>query len=119
MAQRAVNSKPGAAHSDEVTSVFGTGDLCECLPIRPTDADRQVGRDMSARWVAFAKAGNPNVPVNLQASAATPSWPPDSRYRPVVLEFGDQQTVQPNFMNARLNRFIGALNLIGRGKPKG
>ena len=117
VAQKAVNSKPGAAHGDEVTSVFGTGDICECLPIRLTDTDREVGRQMSARWVAFAKAGNPNVAVNLQASTATPSWPPDSRYRPVVLEFGDQQIVQPDFMNARLNRFIGALNFIGRGKP--
>ncbi len=119
VAQQAVNAKPGAkpgaAHGDEVTSVFGTGDICECLPTRLTDADREVGRQMAARWVAFAKVGNPNVAV----TGATPSWPTDSRYRPVVLEFGDQQTVQPNFMNARLNRFIGALNLIGRGKPRG
>jgi para-nitrobenzyl esterase len=119
VAQQSVNVKPGAAHGDEVTSVFGTGDLCTCLPTPLTEADRAVGRQMAARWVAFAKTGNPNVAITVAGTAASPNWPNDSRYRPVVLEFGDQQTVQPNFMNARLNRFIGALNLIGRGKPKG
>ena len=106
--------KPGgAAHGDEVTAVFGTGDLCACLATPLTDADREVGRRLAERWVAFAKAGDPAV----AASASTPGWPRDGRWRPVVLEFGDQQTVQPDFMKNRLNSFIGVLNLVGRGKP--
>lgn len=61
VAQQAVNAKPGAAHGDEVTSVFGTGDVCECLSVRLTDADREAGRQLAARWVAFAKVSNPKV----------------------------------------------------------
>jgi para-nitrobenzyl esterase len=108
--QQARALKPGAAHGDEVTAVFGTGDICACLPTPLTDADREVGRRLAERWVAFAKIGNPAV-------ASTPDWPRDSRWRPVVLEFGEQQTVQPDFMKNRLNSFIGVLNLVGRGKP--
>ena len=110
--QQARALKPGAAHGDEVSAVFGTGDLCACLPAPLTEADREVARQMAARWVAFAKTGDPNVVT----TAIAPRWPPDSRYRPVALEFGDQQTVQPDFMKNRLNSFIGVLNLVGRGK---
>lgn len=78
------------------------------LAARRSSASSSPGRHHVAR------EGNPNVAV----TPAMPGWPTDSRYKPVVLELGDQQIVQPNFMNARLNRFIGALNLIGRGKPK-
>ena len=111
--QQARAIKPGAAHGDELTAVFGTGELCACLPTPLTDADREVGRRLAERWVAFAKAGDPAV----AATASTPGWPRDSRWRPVVLEFGEQQTVQPDFMKNRLNSFIGVLNLVGRGKP--
>ena len=61
----------------------------------------------------LAKAGDSAV----AATASTPGWPRDSRWRPVVLEFGEHQTVQPDFMKNRLNSFIGVLNLVGRGKP--
>ena len=112
--QQARALKPGGAvHGDEVTAVFGTGDLCACLPTLLTDADREFGRRLAERWVAFAKAGDPAV----AATASSPGWPRDSRWRPVVLEFGEQQTVQPDFMKNRLNSFIGVLNLVGRGKP--
>ncbi len=113
--QQAAALKPGAAHGDEVHAVFGTGDLCACLPTPLTEADREAARKMAARWVAFAKTGDPNV-VATAANANSARWPPDSRYRPVVLEFGDQQTVQTDFMKSRLNSFIGVLNLVGRGK---
>ncbi len=112
--QQARALKAGAAHGDEVTAVFGTGDLCACLPTPLTDTDREVGRQMAARWVAFAKVGDPGV----AATASTPRWPPDSRYRPVVLEFGEQQTLQTDFMKNRLNTFIGVLNLVGRGQAR-
>ena len=110
--QQARALKPGAAHGDEVTAVFGTGDVCACLPTPLAEADREVARQMAARWVAFAKTGDPTVP----ATANAPGWPPDSRHRPVVLEVGDQQTVQTDFMKNRLNSFIGVLKLVGRGK---
>jgi para-nitrobenzyl esterase len=101
--------KAGAAHGDEVTSVFGTGDTCECLANNLTDADRQMSRVMMSRWVAFAKVGIPSSGV----SPSHPEWPADSRYRPLILEFGVDQTVRRNFMQERLNRFIGVLNLVG------
>ena len=110
--QQARALKAGAAHGDEVTAVFGTGDLCACLHIPLTEADREVGRQMAARWVAFAKVGDPAVATTDN----TPRWPPDSRYRPVVLEFGERQTLQTDFMKNRLNTFIGVLNLVGRSQ---
>lgn len=105
-------SQPGVAHGGEVTALFGTGDLCGCLPVTLTDADRRLWQGLADRWVAFAKAGVPDV-------ADAPVWPKDTRYRPAVMVFGREQTLpEPDFMRQRLNVFIGALKLVGQGEPK-
>ena len=62
---------------------------------------------MSARWVAFARNGRPDVP-------GLPVWPADMKFKNVLLEFGDKQVVRPAFMRHRLNAFIAAGNLLGR-----
>jgi carboxylesterase type B len=61
---------------------------------------------MAARWVGFARNGQPDVP-------GLPSWPADARFKSVLLEFGDEQVVRAAFMRHRLNAFIAAGNLLG------
>lgn len=109
--QRTVrDQRARATHGAEVTAVFGSGDLCRCLTAPLTDADRQSWQGLADRWAAFVRTGRPDTP-------AGPTWPSDSRWKPVVLAFGDTQTVQPRFMGQRLNVLIGGLKFIGSGQP--
>lgn len=97
---------PGVAHGGEVAAVFGTADGCACLGAPLTRADRQAWESVAARWVAFARSGSPHPPGSVV-------WPSDHASQPVVMRFGDTQTVQPGFMAQRLDLFIGALNWLG------
>lgn len=97
--------QPGVPHGGEVASIFGTADLCGCTGATPTDGDRIAAQAMSARWVAFARNGRPDVP-------GLPVWPADMKFKNVLLEFGDKQVVRPAFMRHRLNAFIAAGNLL-------
>ena len=72
----------------------------------PTDGDRAAAQAVAARWVGFARDGRPDV-RGLQA------WPADAKFKSVLLEFGDEQVVRPDFMRHRLNTFIAASNLLG------
>ena len=110
VATQARDQQPGAAHGGEVTAVFSTGDLCACLAAPLTDADRLTWQGLADRWGSFVRTGRPDTPTG-------PIWPPDSLWKPVVLVFGDSQTVQPRFMGQRLNVLIGGLRLVGRGQP--
>ena len=96
----------GVPHGGEVPPVFGTADLCACTGATPTDSDRAAAKAMAARWVSFARAGQPDVP-------GLPAWPADGNFKNVLLEFGDKQVVRPAFMRHRLNAFIAAGNLLG------
>lgn len=103
--------EPGVAHGGEVPAVFGTGDLCACLAVGLTDADRRAWQGLAERWVAFAQRGKPE-------SAAGPAWSVDSLWRPAVLVFGPQsQQLQPGFMAKRLNTLILGLKVVGRSAP--
>lgn len=103
--------EPGVSHGGEVPAVFGTGDLCACLAVGLTDADRRAWQGMAERWVAFAQQGTP-------ALAAGPAWAVDSLRQPTVLTFGPEaQQLQPGFMAARLNTLILGLKLVGRAAP--
>jgi para-nitrobenzyl esterase len=99
--------EPGVAHGGEVTAVFGTGDLCKCLNVPLTDADRKLWQGISSRWAAFATTGKPDA-------ASGPIWPTDSLWRPVVMAFGETTEVKPGFMAQRLNTLILGLKLVGR-----
>ena len=98
--------QPGVPHGGEVAPVFGTADLCGCTGATPTDGDRAAAQAVAARWVSFARDGQPDVP-------GLPAWPADTKFKSVLLEFGDQQVVRPAFMRHRLNAFIAAGNLLG------
>ena len=98
--------QPGLPHGGEVPPVFGTADLCACTGATPTAGDRAAAQATAARWVAFARSGEPDV-IGL------PAWPADTKRKNVLLEFGDKQVVRPAFMRQRLNTFIAAGNLLG------
>ena len=100
------NQPSGVPHGGEVPSVFGTADLCKCTGATPTDADRAAAQAVAARWVGFARDGHPDV-------TGLPLWPADTKFKSVLLEFGDQQSARPAFMRDRLNTFIAFGNLLG------
>ena len=97
---------PGVPHGGEVAPVFGTADLCACTGAVPTDGDRAAAQAVAARWVGFARHGQPDAP-------GLPAWPADTRSKNVLLEFGDEQVLRTAFMRQRLNAFIAAGNLLG------
>ena len=96
----------GVAHGGEIASVFGTADLCACTGVTPTDGDRVAAQAMAARWVEFARSGQPDM-------AGMPIWPADTKRGNVLLEFGDTQVARPAFMRRRLDTFIAVGNLLG------
>ena len=97
---------PGVSHGGEVAPVFGTADLCACTGVASTDGDRAAARAMAARWVEFARSGQPDI-------AGLPVWPADTKRKNVLLEFSDTQVMRPAFMRRRLDAFIAAGNLLG------
>jgi para-nitrobenzyl esterase len=80
----------GVAHAAEIPYVFGSFDrfLSQMKPDpslpEPIDAtDRSLAKAMSAAWVRFAKAGNPN-------GGGLPAWPAVNVKEPQYLEFGEK-----------------------------
>ncbi len=104
-AEGLASTQPGVPHGGEIAVVFGTGDSCNCTAAPWTEADRAASRRVAERWVAFATTGRPDAMDG-------PRWPTDGRVRGTVLEFGEAQRVQDEFMRDRLNVFIGAGNLL-------
>jgi para-nitrobenzyl esterase len=113
--------EPGVPHGGELPFVFGTGTRSPGSPkieyrsaqregepyTKPpwTEADETMARTVGDYWFAFARSGVPG-------SADAVEWEPDGRWRNRTLEFGDQITVQDNFMEARINTFIGVLDIL-------
>ena len=97
----------GVGHGGEIVYVMGTGDTCRCLRTPFSEADRAVSRTAGDYWYAFARDGVPTAP-------GAPAWSRDSSRRAQVLEFAAAPTPRADFMQARLNVMIGALNAIGR-----
>ena len=94
----------GAGHGAEVPYVMGTTRQCQCLGQPATPLDLAVEHRLGDRWVAFAATGKPEGIV---------AWPQDNRGRGVVLDIGNQDTVRPAFMSARLNTIITGLKWAG------
>ncbi len=97
---------PGVPHGGEIAAVFGVDDACGCLPAPQTDDDRAAARVVGDHWAAFARDGVPRAD-------SAPAWPRDERRVSRTLEFADEPVVRVDFMKARLNAFIAALNLAG------
>jgi para-nitrobenzyl esterase len=75
----------GAFHTSEVPYVFNTLDQSD----RPwTVQDRRLTRMLSAYWVNFMKAGDPN-------GKDLPKWPPFTSKAPATMELGDKTGSRP------------------------
>jgi para-nitrobenzyl esterase len=77
----------GAFHGAEIPYVFAnlSVPLFGAMPLGPDpydDRDRALSREMSAAWVRFAAAGDPNGP-------GLPAWPAYKSATDQYLEFGD------------------------------
>ena len=96
---------PGATHGAEVPSVFGTADLCGCLPAAPSDTDRAVFGRVIERWTRFARGGSPDA-------AGQPAWPQDNRRAQALLEIGADDHVRQPFHARRLDTLILGLKLL-------
>jgi para-nitrobenzyl esterase len=72
--------RPGAGHGDEIEFVFAN----PSAPSRPgwTQKDQAMAKAISARWIAFAKTGKPQV-------EGLPSWPRLTPRDDALLEFAN------------------------------
>ena len=103
-------TQPGVPHGAEIPYTMGTAAGCECLGAPVTAQDRAAAQRASQRWFDFAASGTP-VPRDADA------WPRDGQRDARLLEFGETDAVRADFMQRRLNTFIGVLNLAGMLSP--
>jgi para-nitrobenzyl esterase len=100
----------GVPHGGEIPYTMGTLAGCGCLGAPATAQDRAAAQRVSQHWLDFATTGTP-----VPSDAAR--WPRDDPRNAKLLEFGDTDTVKADFMQRRLNAFIGVLNLAGFFSP--
>jgi para-nitrobenzyl esterase len=96
----------GVPHGSEIVYALDTGDIYEGTKDLFTNEDREYARRVSDYWFEFARTGKP-------ASKGSPAWPDDRAGQDMTMLFGETIVVQPNFMKARLNTFIGTLKILG------
>lgn len=97
----------GVPHGGEIVFVFGTGDIAPESREIFTDADREMSRRVGDYWFTFAQTSKP-------APAGEPEWAQADSKNDTTMEFGETISLQTNLMRARLNVFIGLLNILGR-----
>ncbi|MBI4672144.1 MAG: carboxylesterase/lipase family protein [Chloroflexi bacterium] len=98
---------PGVSHGGEIVFVFDTGALTPEYKDLFTDADRAMAKRVGDYWHAFAQMGKPDP-------ASEPAWSPSDAKNDTVMEFGETIALQENFMKARLDVFVGLLNILGK-----
>jgi para-nitrobenzyl esterase len=96
----------GVPHGAEIVYPLDTGDIYEGTKNVFTNEDREFARRVSDYWFEFARTGKP-------ASKGSPEWPNDDGRQDKTMLFGQTLDVRTNFMKFRLNRFIGAMKLLG------
>jgi para-nitrobenzyl esterase len=101
------DQEPGVPHGGEIVFVFGTGDRAPQYQDLFTDADRAMAQRVGDYWYAFARNSKPDA-------ANEPAWVSSTPANDTVLEFGETLAPQTHFMHARLNVFVGLLNLVGK-----
>lgn len=83
----------GSTHGQEVGYVFGN--LGVGGRPAPTEADREISREMQSYWVNFATDGDPN-------GAGLPHWPAFTAAAPLVMRIGVDPGPAPMPNQARL-----------------
>lgn len=96
----------GMPSGAEVAFALGTIDICGCVGESVTDTDRDVSTRTTARWVGFARSGDPS-PDDPGA------WPRDRRQGARSLEIGASDTVRHDFMKRRFDVLIEGRMLPG------
>lgn len=87
----------GATHAAELPYVFDTLDSAPGFFFNGTD--ESVAQELQARWVAFAKTGNPNIQGGT-------FWPAYKAATDVLLDFGDTPKAKRHFQEAALDLFL-------------
>lgn len=104
----AVKDRPkfphGVPHGGEIVFALDTAEIYEGTPFINTD--REYARKVSDYWFAFARDDKPS-------SAGSPQWLSDTSGHDRTMLFAARPQLQPNFMKARLNVFIGAVKILG------
>ncbi len=98
------DEKPGVGHGDEMAFVLDTMDFVS-HPENYIQADRDMAKQVSSYWLAFAQTDTPHPQDE-------PTWPRDTVHRDRVMEFGDSIVVHSHFMGARLKLYIWLVNLL-------
>lgn len=96
----------GAVHAAEIPYVFGTGSTVSHF----TPDDHALAREISARWVLFARNGDPNRPGERQ-------WP---RYKPgeaPYLELGTEIRAAAEFRETKLAELERAFKVQRAAAP--
>jgi para-nitrobenzyl esterase len=96
----------GAMHAVEIPYVFNHSAMPGI-----EETDRDLARAMSACWVRFAAAGDPNGP-------GLPKWPPYSAASDEYVEFGDAVEVKSGLYREAcdvLDKLRGAGGILGAG----
>jgi para-nitrobenzyl esterase len=96
----------GVPHGAEIVYVMDAGDIYEGTKTIFTDEARDFALRVSDYFFEFARTGKP-------ASKGSRAWPNDRAGQDMTMLFGETIVVQPNFMKARLNTFIGTLKILG------
>jgi len=95
----------GVSHGAEIVYFLDTGDLSPDTRSYFSQPDRDYARRTSDYLIEFARSGRP-------ASPGSPTWPSHDARNDKTMQFGQTIAVQPNFMKARLNVFIGGSRLL-------
>lgn len=105
--QKLRGQEPGVPHGGEIPFVFDSGTLAPESKAYFAAADEEMAKRVGDYWFEFARSGNPNP-------SGQPAWAQNDAKNDNTLEFGDAIAPQKNFMRARLNVFIGLLNVLGK-----
>lgn len=101
----AVNDRPqfphGVPHGGEIVFALDTGNA-----FSGTQGSREYAKKVSEYWLTFARDGKPT-------SVGIPRWVNDTAGQDRTMIFGPKTQLQPNFMKARLDLFIGATKILG------
>jgi len=105
--QKLRGQEPGVPHGGEIPFVFDSGTLAPESKAYFAAADEEMAKRVGDYWFEFARSGAPNP-------SGQPAWAQNDAKNDNTLEFGDAIAPQKNFMRARLNVFIGLLNVLGK-----